>query len=390
MTEKMYTLAKKADTDFLYIRVLFFICGKSKNNFLINVTLNMTKNIIHVFLYFVTLRVKIKKVMGNTTLKKIGVLTSGGDAPGMNAAIRAVVRTAHFHKIECVGIRGGYTGLIEGNVTKMGPRSVSNIINLGGTILRSARSAEFRTPEGRKKAYEQCVAHGIDALVCIGGDGAFTGALKFSEEFGIKVIGVPGTIDNDIFGTDFTIGYDTALNTAIDAIDKIRDTATSHSRVFFVEVMGRDAGFIALNSGIASGALDILIPEQKDGLEELFETFEKAQKRGKTSSIIIVAEGEQLASTYDLAKKTKEKFPDYDIRVSILGHIQRGGAPSCADRVLASRLGFGAVIGLMKGLTNVMAGIRSNDLVFTPIEDAISKHNEINQDLLQISEVLAM
>lgn len=226
--------------------------------------------------------------------------------------------------------------------------------------------------------------------MCIGGDGTFTGALKFSEEFGIKVIGVPGTIDNDIYGTDFTIGYDTALNTAIDAIDKIRDTATSHSRVFFVEVMGRDAGFIALNSGIATGALDILIPEQKDSLEELFETFEKAQKRGKTSSIIIVAEGEQLASTYDLAKKTKEKFPDYDIRVSILGHIQRGGAPSCADRVLASRLGFGAVIGLMKGLTNVMAGIRSNDLVFTPIEDAISKHNEINQDLLQISEVLAM
>jgi 6-phosphofructokinase 1 len=281
-------------------------------------------------------------------------------------------------------------GLIEGNITKMGPRSVSNIINLGGTILRSARSAEFRTEEGRKKAYDQCIANNIDALVCIGGDGTFTGALKFSEEFGVKVIGVPGTIDNDIFGTDFTIGYDTALNTAMDAIDKIRDTATSHSRVFFVEVMGRDAGFIALNSGIATGALDILIPEQKDSLNEMFETFEKAQKRGKTSSIVIVAEGEQLASTYDLAKKTKEKFPDYDIRVSILGHIQRGGAPSCADRVLASRLGYGAVIGLMKGLTNVMAGMRSNDLVFTPIEDAIRKHNEINQDLLQISEVLAM
>lgn len=328
--------------------------------------------------------------MANVNLKKIGVLTSGGDAPGMNAAIRAVVRTANYHNIECIGIRGGYTGLIEGNVLKMGPRSVNNIINLGGTILRSARSAEFRTPEGRKKAYDQCKANGIDALVCIGGDGTFTGAKIFAEEFGMKVIGVPGTIDNDIYGTDFTIGYDTALNTAMEAIDKIRDTATSHNRVFFIEVMGRDAGFIALNSGIATGALDILIPEREDKIEDLFETFEKAQKRGKTSSIVIVAEGEQLGSTYDIAKQTQEKFPHYDIRVSILGHMQRGGAPSCADRVLASRMGYGAVIGLMKGLTNVMAGIRSNDLVFTPIEDAIRKHNEINQDLLQISEILAM
>lgn len=328
--------------------------------------------------------------MSSTGLKKIGVLTSGGDSPGMNAAIRAVVRTANYHQLECYGIRGGYTGLIEGNIIKMGARSVNNIINLGGTILRSARSAEFRTSEGRKKAYEQCVANEIDALVCIGGDGTFTGAKIFAEEFGIKVIGVPGTIDNDIFGTDFTIGYDTALNTAMEAIDKIRDTATSHNRVFFIEVMGRDAGFIALNSGIASGALDILIPEREDSIEELFETFEKAQQRGKTSSIVIVAEGEQLASTYELAQKTKEKFPHYDIRVSILGHMQRGGAPSCADRVLASRMGYGAVIGLMKGYTKVMAGIQSNDLVFTPIEEAISKHNEINQDLLQISEILAM
>ncbi len=328
--------------------------------------------------------------MSSTGLKKIGVLTSGGDSPGMNAAIRAVVRTANYHQLECYGIRGGYTGLIEGNIIKMGPRSVNNIINLGGTILRSARSAEFRTPEGRKKAYEQCKANGIDALVCIGGDGTFTGAKIFAEEFGMKVIGVPGTIDNDIYGTDFTIGYDTALNTAMEAIDKIRDTATSHNRVFFIEVMGRDAGFIALNSGIATGALDILIPEREDKIEDLFETFEKAQKRGKTSSIVIVAEGEQLGSTYDIAKQTQEKFPHYDIRVSILGHMQRGGAPSCADRVLASRMGYGAVIGLMKGLTKVMAGIRSNDLVFTPIEEAIGKHNEINQDLLQISEILAM
>ena len=326
----------------------------------------------------------------NSRVKRIGVLTSGGDAPGMNAAIRAVVRTSVFYDIEVIGVRGGYNGLIEGHFTKMGPRSVSNIINLGGTILKSARSSEFRTKEGRQQAYDNCVAQGIEALVCIGGDGTFTGAQVFSEEFGIKVIGVPGTIDNDIYGTDNTIGFDTALNTAMEAIDKIRDTATSHSRIFFIEVMGRDAGFIALNSGIATGAVDILIPETNDSLEGLFSTFEKSRKRGKNSSIVIVAEGETLASTYELAQKTKEAFPDSDIRVAILGHIQRGGSPSCADRVLASRLGFGAVTGLMKGLTNVMAGIRANQLVYTPIEDAIKKHNEINQDLLQISEVLAL
>lgn len=328
--------------------------------------------------------------MTDKFMKKIGVLTSGGDSPGMNAAIRAVVRTAIYHNLEVVGIREGYNGLIEGNFTKMGPRSVSNIINLGGTILKSARSMEFKTEEGRKKAYENCISHGVDALVCIGGDGTFTGAKVFNEEHGIKVIGVPGTIDNDIFGTDFTIGYDTALNTAMDAIDKIRDTATSHNRIFFIEVMGRDAGFIALNTGIATGAIDILLPETTDSMEELFNTFRKARKRGKNSSIVVVAEGETLANTYDLANKTKEEFPDADIRVTILGHIQRGGSPSCADRVLASRLGYGAVVGLMKGLTNVMAGIQANQLVYTPIEDAIKKHNEINQDLLKISEVLAL
>lgn len=328
--------------------------------------------------------------MADRLLKKIGVLTSGGDSPGMNAAIRAVVRTANYHNIECVGIREGYNGLIESNFTKMGPRSVNNIINLGGTILRSARSEKFRTSEGRAIAYENCKNHHIDALVCIGGDGTFTGAKTFAEEYGIKVIGVPGTIDNDIFGTDFTIGYDTALNTAMEAIDKIRDTATSHNRIFFIEVMGRDAGFIALNSGIASGAIDILIPEQMDSLEELFENFEIAKKRGKNSSIVVVAEGETLANTYELSNQTRERFPNADIKVTILGHIQRGGSPSCADRVLASRLGYGAVIGLMKGLTNVMAGIQSNQLIYTPIEDAISRHNEINQDLLKISEVLAI
>lgn len=323
-------------------------------------------------------------------IKKIGVLTSGGDAPGMNAAIRAVVRTADYYGLECIGIREGFNGLIEGNFTKMGPRSVSNIINLGGTILRSARSLEFRTSEGRQKAFDNCKENGIDALVCIGGDGSFTGAKIFAEEFGIRVIGVPGTIDNDIFGTDNTIGFDTALNTAMEAIDKIRDTATSHNRIFFVEVMGRDAGFIALNSGIATGAIDILIPEEKDSFEDLVDCFEKAKKRGKNSSIVIVAEGEKLGNAYELAQQTKDVFPNYDIRVSVLGHIQRGGSPSCADRVLASRLGFGAVTGLLKGLTNVMAGVQANQLVYTPIEDAIKKHNEINQDLLLIAEVLAL
>ena len=328
--------------------------------------------------------------MKESAVKKIAVLTSGGDAPGMNAALRAVVRTANYYNIECYGVREGYNGLINDDFLKMGPRSVKNIINQGGTILKSARSKEFMTKEGRQKAYDNCKKYGIEALVCIGGDGTFTGAKTFNEEFDIKVIGVPGTIDNDIFGTDNTIGYDTALNTAMEAIDKIRDTATSHNRVFFVEVMGRDAGFIALNSGLATGALDILIPERKDSIEELFATFRTAEKTGKASSIVVVAEGEKLANVYELAEKTKKEFPDYDIRVAVLGHMQRGGSPSCADRVLASRLGYGAVVGLMEGQTNVMAGMRSNELVFTPIEEAIKKHNEINKDLLLISEILAI
>ncbi|MDQ1097514.1 MULTISPECIES: 6-phosphofructokinase [Chryseobacterium] len=328
--------------------------------------------------------------MKESAVKKIAVLTSGGDSPGMNAALRAVVRTANYYHIECYGVREGYNGLISGDFLKMGPRSVKNIINQGGTILKSARSMEFKTKEGRQKAYDNCMKLGIDGLVCIGGDGTFTGAKIFNEEFGIRVVGVPGTIDNDIFGTDNTIGYDTALNTAMEAIDKIRDTATSHNRVFFVEVMGRDAGFIALNSGLATGALDILIPETKDSMDDLFANFRNAEKTGKASSIVVVAEGEKLGNVYDLAKQTKDEFPDYDIRVTVLGHIQRGGSPSCADRVLASRLGFGAVVGLMDGQTNVMAGMRSNELVFTPIEEAIKKHNEINKDLLLISEILAI
>lgn len=328
--------------------------------------------------------------MNESAVKKIVVLTSGGDAPGMNAALRAVVRTASHFEIECYGVREGFNGLINNDFTKMGPRSVKHIITEGGTILKSARSLEFKTAAGRKKAYDNCVKHGVDGIVCIGGDGTFRGAKVLNEEYGIKVIGVPATVDNDIFGTDNTIGYDTALNTAMQAIDKIRDTATSHNRVFFVEVMGRDAGFIALNSGLATGAIDILIPERKDSIEELFATFERAEKAGKSSSIVVVAEGEKLGSIYDIAKATQQGFPEYDIRVAVLGHIQRGGSPSCADRVLASRLGYGAVIGLMAGKTNVMAGLQSNKLTFTAIEEAIKKHNELDQELLKISEILAI
>ncbi len=328
--------------------------------------------------------------MNESAVKRIAVFTSGGDAPGMNAALRAVVRTASHYNIDCYGVREGCNGLINNDFTRMGPRSVKNIITEGGTILKSARSLEFKNKAGRQKAYENCVSHGIDGMVCIGGDGTFKGAKIFYEEFGIKVVGVPGTIDNDIFGTDNTIGYDTALNTAMEAIDKIRDTATSHNRVFFVEVMGRDAGFIALNSGLATGAIDILIPEKKDSIEDLFATFERAEKAGKSSSIVVVAEGEKLGSIYDIAKATQQGFPDYDIRVAVLGHIQRGGSPSCADRVLASRLGHGAVVGLMEGRTNVMAGLKSNKLVYTPIEDAVKKHNDIDQHLLKISEILAI
>lgn len=322
-------------------------------------------------------------------MKTIGVITSGGDAPGMNAALRAVVRVCSYYKIRCKGVRLGYEGLITNDIVELGPRSVSNIINRGGTILKTARSSEFRTEEGRKKAFANIQKHNIDGLIVIGGDGSFTGANFFQKEFGVPVIGIPGTIDNDIYGTDNTIGFDTALNTVIEAIDKIRDTATSHNRMFFIEVMGRDAGFIALNSGIAIGAQDILIPEKKDEIEELFEAIERGEKAGKLSNIIVVAEGEELGGVYDLAKFTKMKYPKYDIRVTVLGHIQRGGAPTCADRVLASRLGVAAVEGLMDGKSSVMAGIRSNKVVYTSFEDAIVKQNIINKELIRISEILA-
>ena len=272
-------------------------------------------------------------------IKKIAVMTSGGDAPGMNAAIRAVVRSCAYYSLGCVGIYRGYEGLIEDDIVDLGARSVNNIINKGGTILKSARSKEFRTKEGRKKAYENLVQREVDALVVIGGDGSFTGAVTFNEEFGFPVVGIPGTIDNDIFGTTHTLGYDTALNTAVDAIDKIRDTASSHNRLFFVEVMGRDAGFIALNAGVGAGAEEILIPEEDLGLDRMLESLEKSRRAGKSSSIVVVAEGDKSGkNVYELAKYVEENLPEYDVRVSILGHMQRGGSPSCFDRVLASRI----------------------------------------------------
>ena len=289
-------------------------------------------------------------------INKLAVMTSGGDSPGMNAAIRSVVRTCAYYKIECVGIYRGYQGMIEGDFTLLTARSVNNIINKGGTILKSARSDEFRTSEGRKKAHENLIKQHIDGLVVIGGDGSFTGGVIFNKEYSFPVIGIPGTIDNDIFGTSHTLGYDTALNTAVEAIDKIRDTASSHNRLFFVEVMGRDAGFIALNAGVGAGAEEILIPEENLGLDRLLESLIKSRKSGKLSSIVVVAEGDKSGkNVFELAKYVEDNMPEYDVRVSVLGHMQRGGSPSCFDRVLASRLGVKAVEILMDNKTNVQA-----------------------------------
>ena len=267
-------------------------------------------------------------------IKKIAVMTSGGDAPGMNAAIRSVIRAAAFYNLDSVGIYRGYQGLIEGDIEHMNARSAHHLIQKGGTVLKTARSKEFMTKEGRKKAYDNLIKNEIDAMVVIGGDGSFTGAMVFNQEFNFPIIGIPGTIDNDIFGTDFTIGYDTALNTAIEVIDKIRDTASSHNRLFFVEVMGRDAGHIALNAGIGAGAEEILIPEEDMGIERLIVTLEKSRRSGKTSSLVVVAEGDKTGdNVFELAKYVEDNLPEYDVRVSVLGHMQRGGAPSCFDRV---------------------------------------------------------
>lgn len=322
-------------------------------------------------------------------IKKIGVLTSGGDSPGMNAAIRSVVRACAYYNVDCVGIYRGYQGMIEGDFEPMGPRSVNNIVNKGGTILKSARSKDFMTVEGRKKAYDNLVEAGIQALVVIGGDGSFTGAEVFNKEYKFPVMGIPGTIDNDIYGTSHTLGFDTALNTVVEAIDKIRDTASSHNRLFLVEVMGRDAGHIALNAGIGAGAEEILIPEEDLGLERLLESLRKSKLSGKASSIVVIAEGDKIGkNVFELKDYIEQNQPEYDIRVSVLGHMQRGGSPSCFDRVLASRLGVKAVESLLEGKSNYMVGLLSDKVALTPLEQAIKGQSEIDQELLRVSDIM--
>lgn len=324
-------------------------------------------------------------------IKKIAVLTSGGDAPGMNAAIRSVVRSCAFYKIECVGVYRGYQGMIEGDFKQMDARSVGNIINKGGTILKSARSDEFRTKEGRLKAFHQLKMEGVDAFVVIGGDGSFTGAMIFNEEYDFPVIGIPGTIDNDIYGTNYTLGYDTALNTVVEVIDKIRDTASSHNRLFFVEVMGRDVGHIALNAGVGAGAEEILIPEENIGVDRLIESLRKSKKSGKSSSIVVIAEGDKTGkNVFELAEYVEEHFPFYEVRVSVLGHMQRGGSPSCFDRVLASRMGVKAVETLLEGKSNLMVGVTDNKMLLTELDKAIKGKSKINKELLRVSDIMTI
>ncbi|MEZ4853742.1 6-phosphofructokinase [Flavobacterium sp.] len=324
-------------------------------------------------------------------IKKIAVLTSGGDSPGMNAAIRSVVRTCAYHGVDCIGIYRGYQGMIEGDFKLMGPRSVKDIVNKGGTILKSARSKEFMTKEGRQKAYTNFKKADIDALIVIGGDGSFTGAQVFNKEFNVPIIGIPGTIDNDIYGTSHTLGYDTALNTVVEVIDKIRDTASSHNRLFFVEVMGRDAGHIALNAGIGAGAEEILIPEENLGLDRLLDSLKRSKLSGKSSSIVVVAEGDKTGkNVFELKDYVEQNMPEYDVRVSVLGHMQRGGSPSCFDRVLASRLGVKAVESLLEGKTNYMVGLLNDKVTLTPIDQAIKGSTEVDRELLKVSDIMSI
>ena len=326
----------------------------------------------------------------NSTVKNIGLLTSGGDSPGMNAAIRAVVRTAIYNGIEVYGIHRGYQGMIEGDIDKMQTTDVSNIIQRGGTILKTARSKEFMTDAGMKKAYDQLQKHGIEALVLIGGDGTFRGAVKFFENYTIPAVGLPGTIDKDLAGTDFTIGFDTAVNTAVEAIDKIRDTAEAHDRLFIVEVMGRDAGYIALYSGIACGAEDILIPEQVTNINEVLNRIDQDERRKKTVHILVVAEGDDFGGAKEVFTIIQERFPMLDTRTCVLGHIQRGGSPSCADRILASRLGHAAVMALIENRTQVMVCVVNNELAYTPFKDAIKQHSIVSKDMLEMIRVLSV
>jgi len=323
------------------------------------------------------------------TIKRIGVFTSGGDSPGMNAAVRAVVRTAIYHDIVVIGIRQGYHGMIKGDFVEMDNTSVSNIIQRGGTILKSARSSDFMTAEGRKTAAENVRSQQIDALIAIGGDGTFQGATLLNEEHGVPVVGIPGTIDNDLSGTDETIGYDTALNTAMEAIDKIRDTADAHDRLFLVEVMGRDAGFIALETGIAGGAELILLPETVNDIKSIKSQLSEVFYAQRRSSLVVVAEGEQTGGAVNLAEKLKDDFSKFEMRVCILGHIQRGGSPTARDRVLASRLGAASVQSLLDGHTNVMVGIVNNEIRITPMRNTWSKKKSINYDLVELYKILS-
>jgi 6-phosphofructokinase 1 len=322
-------------------------------------------------------------------MKKIAVFTSGGDAPGMNACIRAVVRTAIYHKLEVVGIMHGYDGLMNEEFFPFNVKSVSGIIHRGGTILKTARSKDFFTLEGRKKALENLKKNNIDGVVAIGGDGTFKGALEFSQISDIPFVGCPGTIDNDLIGTDFTIGYDTAINTVVEAVDKVRDTAESHDRLFFVEVMGRDAGLIALRAGIGSGAEAILMPETKTDVEDLIQRLENSRK-SKSSKIVIVAEGDEAGGAFIIAEQVKKRLPDYDTRVTVLGHIQRGGNPTAMDRVNSSRMGFAAVEALLEGRTNVMIGIIDKKIEYTPFVNAVKHREGLDPDLVRMLEILSI
>ena len=322
-------------------------------------------------------------------MKTIAVLTSGGDSPGMNSSIRAVVRACAHYQIKCIGIIRGFSGLIENNTKVLSTRGVRGVINRGGTFLYSARCDEFKTAEGRKIAHKNLKDNEIDGLIVIGGDGSFTGALKLKQEFNFPVVGIPGTIDNDLHGTSHTLGYDTALNTVMDAIDKIRDTAISHHRLFLVEVMGADAGYIALNSGLAIGAQEILIPEVNMSFENLINSLKKSKKSGKTSSIIVVAEGDKTGkNVFELASKIEDTLPKYETRVSVLGHIQRGGTPSCFDRVLGTQLGVKAVESLIEGKDGNMVGIDNGKIIFTPLDKALKGKSKINKELLRISQIM--
>ena len=323
-------------------------------------------------------------------IKRIGVFTSGGDAPGMNAAIRAVVRTGLYNGLEIYGIQSGYEGMINGKIKVLEHKNVANIIQRGGTILKTARSIEFMTEEGREKAYKNLIKHKIDALVAIGGNGTFTGAMIFSQKYNFPIVGLPGTIDNDLYGTDYTIGFDTAINTAVEAVDKIRDTANSHDRVFFIEVMGRHSGYIALHTGIASGAGNILVPEKQNSIADLLVTLKRGSKRGKLFSLVIVAEGNTTGNAHEIADKVKIEIPNTDIKVTVIGHLQRGGSPTARDRVLASRLGYAAINCLKEGKHGHAIGVINDLISYTSFEDSITKQKVLNNDLVAMAQILAM